>query len=462
MIRGNSIQLSDHFTYKKLFRFVIAPICTMLFTSIYGIVDGFFVSNYVGNTAFASLNLVMPYIMMIASVGFMFGSGGNALVSLHLGLGKKQKANEYFSLIVYTLIGIGAVLAVFSFFFAPGISKLLGASEAMLPYCVLYLRINMIGVVFFMLQNLFQNFLITAEKPRTGFAITLIAGCTNMLLDWILVGICDFGIAGAAWATVTSQIVGGTVPFIYFVVSKSAILKLTGTRFDARVIGKTCGNGVSEFLSNLSASIVGFLYNLQLMHYVGENGVSAYGVIMYVSFVFVAIYIGYSMGVAPIIGFNYGAGNKTELQNIFRKSVVVLTITNITMFVMAEVLTVPMAKIFVGYNQELNELTVRGMRIYSVAFLVMGFNVFASAFFTALSNGKISAILSVTRTLILQLVMIYVLPLLFDVDGLWAVVIAVEGISLIVTVYYILKNQRTYGYMKCKNKTLDESEFITK
>lgn len=448
MIRDNRIQLSDHFTYKKLYRFVIAPICTMLFTSIYGIVDGFFVSNYVGNTAFASLNLVMPYIMMIASVGFMFGSGGNALVSLQLGLNEKKKANEFFSLIVYTLIGIGVVLAAISFFFAPEISRLLGASEAMIPYCVLYLRINMISVVFFMLQNLFQNFLITAERPRIGFAITLIAGCTNMLLDWILVGICGFGIAGAAWATVTGEIVGGTVPLFYFVVSKSGILKLTGTRFEAKVILKTCSNGVSEFLSNVSASIVGFLYNLQLMHYVGENGVSAYGVIMYVSFVFVAIYIGYSMGVAPIIGYNYGAKNKSELQNIFRKSVVILTITNITMFVMAEVLTVPMAKIFVGYNQSLNELTVRGMRIYSVAFLVMGFNVFASAFFTALSNGKISAIISVTRTLILQLIMIYVMPILFDVDGLWAVVIAVEGVSLIVTVYYILKNRKKYGYMK--------------
>lgn len=448
MIRGNSIQLLDHFTFKKLFRFVIAPICTMIFTSIYGIVDGFFVSNYVGNTAFASLNLVMPYIMMVASVGFMFGTGGNALVSLHLGLDEKQKAKEYFSLIVYTLIGIGVVLAVVSIFLAPGISKLLGASEAMLPYCVLYLRINMIGIVFFMLQNLFQSFLITAEKPRIGFAITLIAGCTNMLLDWILVGICSLGIAGAAWATVTSQIVGGIVPFVYFVVSKSSILKLTGTKFEVKVIAKTCGNGVSEFLSNVSASIVGFLYNLQLMRYVGENGVSAYGVIMYVSFVFVAIYIGYSMGVAPIIGFNYGSGNKSELQNIFRKSVGILTITNILMFVLAESLTVPMAKIFVGYNKALNELTIRGMRIYSIAFLVMGFNIFASAFFTALSNGRVSAILSVTRTLILQLIMTYLLPMLLDVDGLWAVVIAVEGISLIVTIYYILKNRKNYGYMK--------------
>lgn len=448
MRKDNRIQLSDHFTYKRLFQFVLAPICSMLFTSIYGIIDGFFVSNYVGNTAFASLNLVMPYIMMVASVGFMFGTGGNALVSLQLGLGKKRKANAYFSLIVYTLIGIGIVLAGISVALAPGISRLLGASEAMMPYCVLYLRINMTGIVFFMLQNLFQNFLITAEKPRTGFAITFIAGCTNMLLDWVLVGIYGLGIAGAAWATVASQIVGGMVPFFYFLFSKSDILKLTGTRFEANVIIRTCGNGVSEFLSNISASIVGFLYNLQLMKYIGENGVSAYGVIMYVSFVFVAIYIGYSMGVAPVVGFNYGSKNQKELQNIFQKSVIILGITNVTMFLVAQVLTVPMAKIFVGYNQELNALTIRGMRIYSVAFLVMGFNIFASAFFTALSNGKISAIISVTRTLVLELIMIYVMPILLGVDGLWAVVIAVEGISLIVTIYYVLRNRKNYGYMK--------------
>lgn len=448
MKRNKAIQLSDHFTYKKLFRFVLAPICTMLFTSVYGIVDGFFVSNYVGSAAFASLNLVMPYIMMIASVGFMFGSGGNALVSLYLGLEERQKANAAFSLIVYTLIGAGAVLAAVSYLFAPQISALLGASEAMLPYCVLYLRISMIGVVFFMLQNLFQNFLVTAEMPRTGFIITLAAGCTNILLDWLLVGVGRFGIAGAAWATVASQIVGGLVPFFYFAGPRHGILKLTGTKFDAAVIAKTCGNGVSEFLSNVSSSVIGFLYNLQLMRYMGENGVSAYGVMMYVSFVFVAIYLGYSMGVAPIIGFHYGAQNKPELQNLFGKSVVVLTLANITMFVLAEALTAPMAGLFVGYDPALYELTVRGMRIYSAAFLAMGYNIFASAFFTALSNGKVSALLSVTRTLLLQLVMIYGMPLLFGVDGLWAVVIAVEGVSLFVTGHCLLKYQHVYGYRK--------------
>lgn len=448
MARGDSIRLSDHFTYKKLFRFVISPICTMLFTSIYGIVDGFFVSNYVGNTAFASLNLVMPFIMMVASVGFMFGSGGSALVSFHLGLCEKRKAKEYFSLIVYTLIGIGMVLAAVSFYFAEDISRLLGASEAMLPYCDKYLKISMVGVVFFMLQNLFQTFLITAEKPQTGFAITLIAGCMNMLLDWILVGIFNLGIEGAAWATVTSQMIGGSVPFLYFAFSRGGILNLTRTRFEAKVITKTCGNGVSEFLSNISMSLVGFLYNRQLMHYLGENGVSAYGVIMYVSFIFVAIYIGYSMGVSPIIGFNYGAENNKELQNLFGKSVFILAATNISMFILSESLAGAMAKIFVGYNAELYGLTVHAMRIYSIAFLFMGFNIFASAFFTALSNGRVSAILSVSRTLGFELIMIYLLPFLLGKDGLWFVVVAVESISLTVSAYFIVKNRKKYGYSK--------------
>ena len=447
MKQGSRIQLSDHFTYNRLLRFVLAPVGTMLFTSVYGIVDGFFVSNYVGSTAFASLNLVMPYIMMVAAVGFMFGSGGNALVSLQLGLGERDKANRSFSLIVYTMTAAGAALAAVSFFLAPGISRLLGASQAMLPHCVVYLRINMAGAVFFMLQNLFQTFLITAERPRAGFAITLIAGCTNMLLDWLLVGVCGFGIAGAAWATVASQAVGGTVPLLLFAAPGPGLLKLTRTGFDAGVIRKTCGNGVSELLSSVSSSVVGFLYNLQLMRYAGENGVSAYGVIMYVSFVFAAVYIGYSMGAAPIIGFHYGAGNRRELQNLFRKSVILLAVTNLTMFAAAEALTVPMAGLFVGYDPALNALTVRGMCIYAAAFLVMGFNVFASAFFTALSNGRVSAALSVTRTLVLQLVMVCALPALLGTDGLWAAVVGVEGVSMVITVCCVLKYRRIYGYL---------------
>ena len=443
---SNKIQLSDHFDYKRLLSFTLAPICTMIFTSLYSIVDGFFVSNYVGTTAFASLNLTMPYIMIIAAVGFMLGSGGSALVSMYLGLGEERKAKESFSLIVYVLIIIGAGLALLSEWLAPDISRILGASEAMMPYCVLYIRINMLGIVFFMLQNLFQAFLITAEKPRMGFIITLIAGCSNMILDWLLVGVLNFGIAGAAWATIISQFLGGGIPFLFFLCPNSSLLRLTFARWNFGVITKACGNGLSEFLSNISASIVGFLYNLQLLHYAGENGVSAYGVIMYVSFIFVAIYIGYSMGVAPIIGFNYGANHKKELHNVFKKSVVILGVTNGIMTVSSQLLADPLVKLFVGYDKKLYELTVTGMRIYCVAFLVMGFNIFASAFFTALNNGTISAVLSVSRTLVLQIIMIYLLPALFGVDGLWAVVIAVEGIGVIISSFFVLRNRSKYGY----------------
>lgn len=446
MERSSKIQLSDHFDYKRLLSFTLAPICTMIFTSLYSIVDGFFVSNYVGNTAFASLNLTMPYIMIIAAVGFMFGSGGSALVSMYFGLGEKQKAKESFSLIVYVLIAIGTGLALLSEWLAPEISRILGASESMMPYCVLYIRITMFGMVFFMLQNLFQSFLITAERPKMGFIITLIAGCSNMILDWLLVGVFNLGIAGAAWATVISQVLGGGIPFLFFLCPNSSMLKLTSTRLDFAVIAKTCGNGISEFLSNISASIVGFLYNLQLLHYAGENGVSAYGVIMYVSFVFVAIYIGYSMGVAPIIGFNYGANNKKELQNVFKESVVILGITNVIMTIGSQILTEPLVKLFVGYDRKLYDLTVTGMRIYCVAFLVMGLNIFASALFTALNNGTVSAILSISRTLILQIIMIYLLPTVFGVNGLWLVVIAVEGISVIISTFFVLRNRRKYGY----------------
>lgn len=440
------IQLSDHFTYKKLLKFAWPPISSMVFTSIYGIVDGYFVSNYVGSTPFASLNLVMPFLMLLAGVGFMFGAGGSALVGFYLGMEEKEKANRYFSLVVYTAIAVGTVLSVIGYCLSPQISKLLGASEAMMPFCILYLRINMLGNIFFTVQQLFQTFLITAEKPKLGFRITLIAGCTNMVLDFLLVGVFGFGLAGAAWATVISQGVGGVIPLVMFIVRKDWLIHLGKTRIEWKVIWKTCSNGVSEFLSNVSSSIVGFLFNLQLMKYAGENGVSAYGVIMYVTFIFVAIYIGYNMGVAPVISFHQGAGNKDELKSLYRKSMTIISITNLSMFAFSELLAMPMAKLFVGYEPTLCEMTVRGLRIFSIAFLVMGFNFFGSAFFTALNNGVVSAVISVSRTLVLQIIAIYLLPALFGTDGLWSVVIFVDGIGCIITFAFLIAKGRKYGY----------------
>ena len=440
------IRLSDHFTYKKLIRFSLPAVSSMIFTSIYGIVDGFFVSNYVGAVAFASLNLVMPFITLVSGVGFMLGAGGSALVAQHLGMQENEKANRYFSLIVYTSVAAGIILGSFGAVFAPVISRVLGATEAMLPYSSLYLRINMTGITAFLIQQLFQTFLITAEKPKLGFIVTLIAGCSNMFLDWLFVGVLEFGLAGAAWATVLAQVVGGFVPLVLFCTKKDWIICLGKTKLEWAPLAKACSNGLGEFLNNVSGSIVGFLYNLQLIRYAGENGVAAYGVIMYVSFIFVAIYIGYSMGTAPVISFHYGAQNTDELKSLYRKSFVILLVADTVLSVISELLAGPLSRLFVGYASDLCNMTVRGLRIYSIAFVFMGFNFFASAFFAALNNGKIAAIMSVFRNLILQIIMIFLLPVFLDIDGLWTAAIGVESFALIMTFFFLIRNGKKYGY----------------
>lgn len=442
----DTIQLSDHFTSAKMIRFTLPSIGMMIFTSIYSMVDGFFVSNYVGAVPFASLNLVMPFIMVLSAVGFMFGTGGTALVSMTLGMGKPEKANEIFSLLTYILIACGILLGFLGFLIAPQVSGLLGATEEMLPYAILYIRINMIGIPFFMLQHMFQSFLITAERPKMGLIVTVLAGCTNIVLDWLFVGVLGFGLGGAAAATVLSQMVGGAIPLVFFLLPNSTILHLGKTHMDGSAVLKTCSNGASEFLSNCATSIVGMLYNLQLMRYLGANGVAAYGVIMYVNFIFVGIYFGYTMGLAPVIGYHYGARNTKELRNLFRSSMRMLLFASLVLTALSELLSVFLVNIFVGYDADLSALTVHAFRIYTIAFLFMGFNIFGSGFFTALNNGKISAFLSVVRSLVLQLITIYLLPLLFGADGLWFVIVFSDGISLILTIWMLARYQKVYRY----------------
>lgn len=440
------IPLSDHFTYKKLLLLSLSPIGSMLFTSLYGIVDGFFVSNHAGATAFASLNLVFPFIMLLSGVGFMFGTGGSALVAFHLGRQEVENANRYFSLIVYTTAAVGITLGAVGYLLTPLVLRLLGATPEMEPYCALYLRINMLGIASFMLQQLFETFFITAEQPQLVFRVTLIAGCTNMLLDWLLVGCLKLGIAGAAWATVLSQTVGGLIPLLLFTVRRDWLLHLGRTRFELWVLAKTCGNGISEFLSNISASVVGVFANLRLLKYAGENGVSAYGVIMYVSFIFVAIYLGYTMGVSPAVSYHLGAENTAELKNLYRKSLRLLGIMDLSMVFLGELTAVALAKLFVGYDAALCALTVRGLRIFSLCYLVFGINIFSSAFFTALNNGRVSAVISVSRTLVFELLMLYALPALLEIDGVWAVAPAVEVLGLLLSMYYFRKYGKVYGY----------------
>ena len=440
------IQLSDHFNTGKLIRFVIPSIGMMIFTSIYGVVDGFFVSNYAGSTPFAAINLIMPFLMIFSAIGFMIGTGGTALVSLKLGAGVEKEARETFSLLVYVVIVLGLISTVAGEIFLKRVAVLLGATEELLPYCVEYGRIILIALVPFMLQNLFQSFLVAAEKPGLGFKITVAAGVTNMAMDAVLVGALKMGVTGAALATALSQMVGGIIPLVYFILPNSSRLRLGKTSLDWLSIWKASSNGASEFMTNISMSVVNMLYNKQILKLAGENGVAAYGVIMYVNFIFVAVFIGYSIGTAPIIGFNYGANNTAELKNIFKKSMYIIAIDAVVMTGLAMLLAHPLALIYVGYNAELLAMTENGFKIYSISFLIMGFNIYGSSFFTALNNGAVSATISFLRTLVFQIICVLVLPIFWGLNGVWLSVCLAETFSLLVTVFFWIKKKNVYHY----------------
>ena len=440
------IQLSEHFTYKKLLRFVLPSIVMMIFTSIYGVVDGLFVSNYVGKTAFAAVNLIMPFLMAISALGFMIGTGGSAIVAKTLGEGKKEQANEYFSMLVYlTLIG-GIVLSALGILFSPLIARGLGADGALLTNCVLYARITLLSMPAFMLQNVFQSFFVTAEKPKLGLGVIVIAGVTNMVLDFLLVGVFQIGLAGAAFATVTSECIGGLFPILYFARRNSSLLKLGRTHFNGKIFLCACGNGSSELMTNLSSSIVNSLYNIQLMNLAGENGVAAFGTIMYVNFIFIAIFLGYSIGSAPLVSYHYGAGNHDELKNLFQKSLRLIGIWGLMLFILAQLIARPLAAIFVGYDADLFSMTQNGFRIYCIAYLINGFNIYGSSFFTALNNGLISAAISFLRTLVFQLAAVLLLPLLLDINGIWSAVAVAELLTLGLTVTFFVRNRKKYHY----------------
>lgn len=441
------IQLSDHFTYKKLLRFVIPSIVMMIFTSVYGVVDGLFVSNFAGKTAFASVNLIMPVLMILGTVGFMIGAGGSAIVSKTLGEGDSKKANQYFSMLIYTAVIGGIVLTIAGQIFLRPVSILLGAEGDMIDDCVQYGRIIIFALVPFMLQNVFQSFLITAEKPHFGLGITVTAGCTNIVLDFLFVGVLKWGITGAAGATAVSQCVGGFIPLVYFMRKNSSILRLTKARFNGRVLLKTCTNGSSELMTNISMSLVNMLYNFQLMRFAGQDGIAAYGVIMYAGFIFAAAFIGYSIGCAPIIGYNFGAQNHSELKNLFKKSMVIIGVSGVIMFLLSLFTSHPLSKIFVGYDSELLNITSRGFKIYSLAFIIWGFNIFGSAFFTALNNGLVSAVISFLRTLLFQIIVVIVLPVFLGLDGIWFASVAAELLSLAVTAGFFIGEKNKYHYI---------------
>ncbi len=444
---SESIRLSDHFSYSKLLRFTLPSICMMVFTSIYGVVDGLFVSNFVGKTPFAAINLVMPFVMILGGMGFMIGTGGTALVSKLLGEGKDDDAQQAFSMMVLFTLLLGLVLSAVGIAAMPAVSRFLGATDAMMSDCVLYGRI-VTGFTFsFMLQNVFQSFFIAAEKPRLGLLVTVAAGVTNMVLDALFIAVLRWGVAGAAIATGLSQCVGGVLPLLYFLRPNSSLLHLRPTALRLRPILQACGNGSSELMSNISSSLVSMLYNFQLLRLIGENGVSAYGVLMYVQFIFVAIFIGYSIGCAPVVSYHYGARNHPELKSLLRKSVLLMAIGGVMLSALARLLAAPLSHLFVGYDTDLCALTTHAFTLFSWSFLLVGFNIFTSGFFTALNNGAISAAISFLRTLVFQSGAVLLLPLLLDVDGIWWAITAAECFAFLISVIFLVAKRNKYHYM---------------
>ena len=440
------IQLSDHFTYRKLLRFTLPSIVMMVFTSIYGVVDGLFVSNFVGKGPFTAVNLVMPVVMIFGGLGFMFGTGGSALVAKTLGQGRRDQANRYFTMIAIATVGTGIVISALGAAFMRPICHWLRADAEIIDDCVLYGRILLGFNTAYMLQNVFQSFLITAEKPKLGLLATIAAGVTNMALDALFIAGFGWGVAGAAVATGLSQCVGGLFPLLYFLRPNNSLLRLRPVKLQLRPILQSCGNGASEVVSSVTSSIIGMVYNFQLLRFAGKDGVAAYGVLMYTEFIFVAVFIGYAIGSAPVIGYHYGAENTGELKSLLSKSVTLNLGSGIVMLGIAQALAMTLAHLFVGYDPALFSMTVHGFRIFTVAFVLLGLNIFFSSFFTALNNGVVSAAISFLRTFVFKLSAVLVLPLLFKLDGIWWATVVAEVFAFLVSGVFLLKNRRKYGY----------------
>ena len=441
------IELNEHFTYKKLIRFTLPSILMMIFTSIYGVVDGFFVSNYVGAEAFASVNLIMPVIIILSAVGFMIGTGGNALVAMTLGQHDEKRANEIFSMLIYILIFLGICLSIAMAVFMPKMARILGATDIMIDDSVIYGRISMVSLTFFMLQTSFQSFMVTAARPHFGLYITIAAGVTNMVLDLVFVGILGFGVAGAAWATVASEIVGGSIPLIYFIIPNKSKLNLVKAGFKFRSLIKVLSNGASEFMTIISSSFVNMLYNLQLMKIAGEKGVASFGVIMYINFIFIGVLFGYAFGSSSIVSYHYGSENYKELRSLFSKSIKIIGIASLISFASAQLFAIPLVKIFFSYSDELIHMTTHGFRIYSIAYLMIGFNGYASSLFTALNNGRVSATIAFGRTLVFQVASILILPRIFGLDGIFSSIIVAEFLAIMVSMFFINKYKSEYHYL---------------
>lgn len=434
------VELSGHYGYRRIVRSVLPSIGMVLITSIYSIVDGFFVSNFAGKTGFAAVNLTFPAIMMIGSLGLMIGSGGAALTAKLKGEGYPNKADRVFSMLVVFGLALGVVLGGLLTLGAPTVARWLGANEPMMEECVLYIRLNMIGMPGFVLQCAFQSFYMAAERPQLGTLMSIVAGLTNALLDALLVWLLGMGVAGAALATAAGCLVGGLFPLFYFSSKHNrGTLRLVRTRILWPYIGKACTNGLSEYVGNIAMNIVCICYNLQLMRHLGEDGVDAYGVLMYIGFIFVAIFIGYNIGITPIIGYHYGANDIGEQRSLMRKSMTIIGAAGVVMTALSEIFAWPLARLFVGYDEGLLRLTVHALRFYMLAMLICGWNMFVSALFTGLNNGVVSAVAAFARTLVFELACVWLLPALFGINGIWLSWTIAELLSLFLCSFLVAR-----------------------
>lgn len=441
------IQLSDHFTYSRLLRFTLPSICMMIFTSIYGMVDGFFISNIVGKTAFASVNLIIPFLQIIGGVGAMLGVGGSALVAKTLGEGDIPKARRYFTMMMYLMLGTSIFFTVVGIAVLRPVAYLFGATEAMIGDVMTYGTICLLFNTALQAQYTFQSYLIVAEKPKLALGVVIAAGVSNMILDYVLMAVIPMGIAGAAFATGLSQCVAGVIPFLWFLSKKNkSALRFTKTNFELKPMLLACGNGASEMMSSVSASITGILYNLQLMKYAGEDGVAAYGVVMYAAFVFLGVFNGYSQGSSPIMGYHYGAQNFKEMKNVLKRSLIMLGSAAAVLTALAMMLARPIASVFVGYDAELLDMTARAFMICATPFLVMWFNMYTSCFFTALNDGAVSAAISFMRALVLPVICIIVMPLIWELDGVWYSLAGSEILGVFVSLAFLLGKRKKYHY----------------
>ena len=441
------IQLSDHFTYGRLLRFTLPSICMMIFTSIYGMVDGFFVSNFVGKTAFAAVNLIIPYLMVLGGVGAMLGVGGSALVAKTLGEGDIPRAQRYFTMMMWLMLGTSVFFTVAGIAVLRPVAYLFGATEDMIDECMVYGTICLIFNTALQAQYTFQSYLIVAEKPKFALIVVVAAGVTNMVLDYLFMAVFHWGIAGAALATGMSQLVAGVIPFVWFLSRKNtSVLRFTKTRLEWKPMAAACVNGSSEMMSSISGSITGILYNWQLMKYAGEDGVAAYGVVMYAAFIFLGVFNGYAQGSSPVMGYHYGAQNHREMKNIMKRSIVLLSVAAVALTALAIALARPIASVFVGYDPALLDLTARAFVICATPFLVMWFNIYTSSFFTALNDGPVSAAISFMRSLVLPTVCIILMPMVWELDGVWYSLVGSEVLGVAVSAYFLLSKRKKYQY----------------